>query len=285
MVAVEDALVDRLAGTTWTARELSLEDALGVVREAGLTTVEVWAEGVHLDPRAGGYQPAPVRRVLARGLAVVSVHLPFHAVSEGAPADARTDDWVGLCTETLHRAVAIGARTAVAHPVIHQDPGEPEQLGVRRLTGAVRRIASTAADLGLRLAVENMHPLRGPTLRSVTEILTALGDTTPSAGLCLDVGHAIFNGYTGPRLGDEVRAAGGRLLSTHVHDSDRVGADPHLIPGDGIADWPAFISALTDIGYPGRFVLEVNGGHDPLERLTTARSRFGQLLRDNGFGR
>lgn len=274
-----------LAGTTWTARNLPLEDALGVVREAGLTAVEVWAEGVHLDPRAGGYQSVPVRRALADGLAVVSVHLPFHAVSEGAPADVRTDDWVCLCTETLRRAAALGARIAVAHPVIHRDPGEPEQLGERRLTGALHRIAGNAAGLGLRLAVENMHDLRGPTLRSVAEILATLGDANPSAGLCLDVGHAIFNGYLGPRLGDEVRAAGGRLLTTHVHDSNKVGADPHLIPGDGIADWPAFICALTDIGYPGPFVLEINGGPDPLERLTTARSRFAQLLRDCAFGR
>lgn len=279
-----DVVVDRLAGTTWTARDLPLEDALGVVHEAGLTTVEVWAEGVHLDPRCSGYQARPIRRALAHGPAVVSVHLPFAAVSDGAPADVRADDWVRLCAETLHRAVEVGARMVVAHPVIHLDPGEPEQFGVRRLTVALRRITSTASALGLQLAVENMHLLRGPTLRSVAEIMVALGDTSPSAGLCLDVGHAIFNGYTGPRLGDEVRAAGGRLRSTHVHDSDRVGADPHLIPGEGIADWPAFISALAEIGYLGPFVLEVSGGADPLERLTRARSRFSQMLRDNGFG-
>ncbi len=282
---MEDAWAARLAGTTWTARHLPLDDALGVIREAGLTTAEVWAEGVHLDPRAGSYQSAPVRRMLADDLEVVSVHLPFHAVSEGAPADVRTDDWVQLCAESLRRAVELGARTAVAHPVIHRDPDEPERLGVRRLGSALHRIAGNAATLGLRLAVENMHELRGPTLRSVTEILRVLGDTGPAGGVCLDVGHAIFNGYLGPRLGAEVHAAGGRLLSTHVHDSDRVGADPHLIPGDGIADWRAFISALTDIEYSGPFILEVSGDTDPVERLTTARSRFTRLLRDNDFGR
>ena len=261
---------------------MPLADALGVVRAAGLTTVEVWAEGVHLDPRSDGYQPAQVRRALAGGLEVLSVHLPFHAASEGTPADVRTDDWVQLCTETLRRAVELGARTVVAHPVIHLDSGEPEQHGVRRLSTALQRIAANAAPLGLRLAVENMHGLHGPTLHSVTEILAVLGDTIPTAGLCLDVGHAIFNGYTGPRLGAEVYAAGGHLLSTHVHDSDRVGADPHLIPGDGIADWRAFFSALT--GYLGPFILEVDGGADPLERLTTARTRFMRLLHDNAFG-
>lgn len=280
-----DALADRLVGTTWTARDLPLDEALRVIRGAGLTRVEVWADGVHLDPRVDGYRPAAVRRELTGGLAVVSVHLPFHAVSEGVSADTRTDDWVRLCARTLQRSVELGARVAVAHPVIHRDPGEPYQLGVDRLARALRRIARAAAQLGVRLAVENMHTLRGPTLRSVAEILTVLHDPLPSAGLCLDVGHAIFNGYTGPRLGDEVRAARGLLLSTHVHDSDQVGADPHLVPGDGIADWPAFIGALAEIGYAGRFVLEVNGGTDPFTLLTTARARFSQMLFDTGFSR
>jgi sugar phosphate isomerase/epimerase len=274
--------VDRLAGTTWTARHLSLEDALDVVREAGLRLVEVWADGVHLDPRTSGYETAALRRALGRGLSVVSVHLPFDAVSEGATADVRADDWVHLCKETLHRAAELGARTVVAHPVIYQDPAEPEDVGVFRLAGALGQIADAAAELELRLAVENMHDLRGPTLHSVAEILTALDGVRSPAGLCLDVGHAIFNGYTGSRLGDEVRAAGQRLLSTHVHDSDKVGADPHLVPGEGIADWPAFTRALFDIGYTGRFVLEVNGGPDPVERLIAARARFSQILRETG---
>lgn len=270
----------RLAGTTWTARELPLAGALAVVRAAGLTAVEVWAEGVHLDPRVPGYQPAAVRRALGDDLSVVSVHLPFHAVAEGEPAQRRTAEWVALCDETLRRGAELGAGIAVAHPVIHRDDGEPLPAGVRRLAGALHRIAGAAAGLGLRLAVENMHELRGPTLRSVAEILAALADSgaDPGAGVCLDVGHAIFNGYTGSGLGDEVRAAGGRLRHTHVHDSDRVGADPHLVPGDGIADWPEFGRAIADVGFAGWFVLEVDGAGDPVERLTTARTRFAGML-------
>lgn len=279
------ALSGRLAGTTWTARELALAEALQVVRAAGLTTVEVWGEGVHLDPRVPGYQPLSVRRALADDLAVGSVHLPFHGVAEGESADRRSVEWAELCQETLRRAAELGARIAVVHPVMYLDQDEPRPDGVGRLAGALRRIAAAAAELGLRLAVENMHELRGPTLRSVDEILAALQGADPTAGLCLDVGHAIFNGYTGPRLGDEVRAAGTRLLHTHVHDSDRVGADPHLVPGDGIADWPAFLAAVAAIGYPGRFVLEVNGGDEPVERLTTARTRLERMFREAGSGR
>lgn len=272
-----------VVGTTWTARDLPLEDALGVVRECGLAAVEVWAEGVHLDPRAGGHRRASVRRVLDSGLAVASVHLPFHGVAIGAPADVRADDWVNLCAETLHSAAELGARTAVVHPVIFQESGESGRVGVVRLTRALHRIAGTAATVGVRLAVENMHVLRGPTLRSVDEIMPVLRQADPSAGICLDVGHAIFNGFTGARLGGEVRSARGHLLSTHVHDSDRIGADPHLVPGDGIADWQTFIRTLTDIGYRGPFVLEVDGGPDPVERLTRARTRFHQLLRHHQF--
>lgn len=247
-----------LVGTTWTARQLPLDDALAVVRDAGLTAVEIWAEGVHLDPRVGSGTPH-----LPAGLDVVSVHLPF-VVPGGS------DSWVELCVETLRTAAELGALVAVAHPVIY---GDPSQFGVRRLGDALNRIADQASALGLRLAVENMHTLRGPTLRSVSEILAVVD---PATGVCLDVGHAIFNDV---RPSSEVHAARGRLLNMHIHDSDRVGADPHLIPGDGIADWPALLGALTSIDYSGPFVLEIDGGTDPLGRLTLARSRFEELLR------
>jgi len=237
-------LADRLAGTTWTAQQLPLDDALGVIREAGLTKVEIWAEGVHLDPLAGGYRPTAVRTALANDLTVVSVHLPFHPIPASASAEERTRDWVQRCQETLRCAAELGARFAVAHPMIHLDPGEPEQPGARRLTGALRSIATTAATVGMRVAVENMSQLPGPTLRSVDDILTVLPAVSPPLGLCLDVGHAIFNGFNGVRLGEQVHAASGRLLTTHVHDSKAVGTDPHLAPGEGIADWPKFISAL-----------------------------------------
>lgn len=274
---VSEAYDGRLAGTTWTARDLGLPDALALAREAGLSMVEIWAEGVHLDPRTTGFRPDRIRRALGSDLEVVSVHLPFDGVAEGAPADSRSAEWVRLCADTLRRAAELGARTAVAHPVIYRDD-EPEAVGNTRLTRALLDIAHAADRLGLRLAVENMHDLRGPTLRTVHEIVAALRDAPSSAGVCLDVGHAVFNGFTGPRLAAEVHAAGTRLRNTHVHDSDRVGNDPHLVPGEGIADWTAFLTALADIGYEGLFVLEVNGESDPLERLTTARSRFKQLL-------
>jgi sugar phosphate isomerase/epimerase len=238
-------------GTTWTARDLPLDEALGVVRAAGLEAVEIWAEGVHLDPRVFS---GSVRDV--HGLDVVSVHLPFVA------PDAAS--WVELCDETLQVAASLGARLAVAHPVIHSSTAE--------LADSLRRIGSLAAERGIRLAVENMHTKRGPTLRTVSEIIDVLG---PSVGVCLDVGHAIFNDQS-PAA--EAYAAGRQLLNTHIHDSDGVGADPHLVPGDGVADWPSFLGALGAIGYSGPYVLEIDGGPNPLGRLTTAVTRFTALL-------
>lgn len=53
------------------------------------------------------------------------------------------------------------------------------------------------------------------------------------------------------------------------------------MPGDGIADWPTFLRAFATIGYSGRFVLEVDGADDPVERLTTARTRLKLMFQDS----
>ncbi|MFI0451516.1 TIM barrel protein [Actinomadura sp. 6N118] len=63
-------------------------------------------------------------------------------------------------------------------------------------------------------------------------------------------------------------------MNTHIHDSDGVGRDPHLPPGDGIVDWPATMRAFQSINYTGRHVLEVRGGDDPLDTLLRSRKRL-----------
>jgi hypothetical protein len=134
--------------------------------------------------------------------------------------------------------------------------------------------AAQAASCGMRLAVENMHTLRGPTLRSVAELRAALTRMARPAGICFDIGHAVFNGFRDEHLVGEIASAAGSLISSHVHDSDRVGRDPHLLPGDGFVDWPVVLAAYQGMGYAGAYVVEVAGGDDPLLELSRARERL-----------
>lgn len=263
-----------LVGSTWTCPELDLLTALGTLERAGFAEVEVWAEGFHLDPRVKPAVDSLVTWLDAHSLAVRSVHLPFDGILPGGSADDRAQEWQRLCTETLDLAQALGASLAVAHPVLFTDGADQGDRVLDRFVDSLQVIGEHAQTRGIQLALENMHTLRGPTLQSVSELRTALGRLTCPAGICLDIGHAVFNGYTGDGLIAEIAGAGELLLNTHIHDSDGVGRDPHLVPGDGLVDWPATFDAFLAAGYQGHHVLEVRGGSDPYATLLRARERL-----------
>jgi sugar phosphate isomerase/epimerase len=263
-----------LVGTTWSCPEQPLLEALETLEQAGFAEAEVWADGMHLDPRVDPEPDRVARWLDTHPFRVRSVHLPFDAVLPGNPADRRAEEWVRLCGETLGLAGRLGARVAVAHPVLFADDGDDRARMVDRFIPTAQAIGDHAEKRSIRLAIENMHTMRGPTLRSVREIRAILGRVSGPAGICLDIGHAVFNGYVGDKLLQEITGAVDLLLNTHIHDSDGVGRDPHLPPGDGIVDWPAALTTFASIDYRGRYVLEVRGGGDPLATLRQARERL-----------
>jgi sugar phosphate isomerase/epimerase len=260
-----------LVGATWSCASQDLLTALDILRASGFGQVEIWADGCHLDPRVGPDIQTISSWLRTNPLAVRSVHLPFDAVLPGAPAVERAWAWVDLCRQALDHAEALGARLAVAHPVLFGDPGQPYQTMVDRFVTAADEIAGHAERRGVRLALENMHTMRGPTLRSVAELRAALSRMDHAAGICVDLGHAVFNGYVDAALADQIGQAGDLLINSHVHDTEAVGTDSHLVPGDGIIDWATAHDAYRRIGYHGGHVLEVKGGQDPRQALRRAR--------------
>ncbi|MQA88269.1 MAG: TIM barrel protein [Streptosporangiales bacterium] len=241
---------DLLVGATWSCPTQDLLTALETLGRVGFREVEVWAEGYHLDPRVAPNVPAVRERLDRLSLSVRSVHLPFEHVLPAAPAADRARAWVRLCARTLEYAEMLGAGIAVAHPVLFADAGECHAHAVDRFVSAADVIGAHAEERGIQLALENMHTLRGPTLRSVAELVVVLGRMTRGAGVCVDVGHAVFNGFVDDRLAGEI------------------------VPGDGIVNWPSALAAYRSIGYAGRHVVEVEGGDDPLANLTRARAHL-----------
>ena len=77
-------------------------------------------------------------------------------------------------------------------------------------------------------------------------------------GICHDVGHQSC--YT-PQENYENRF-GSRIAYTHLHDNLGIGGgDLHLLPGDGIIDFPSYFDALRAVGYKGTFNLELSCYH------------------------
>src|SRR5262249_22316484 len=130
------------------------------------------------------------------------------------------------------------------------DPAE----AVRRraaLAMGLRALAEHALGAGVVVCVENMPPGVHPGSRMV-ELADLVAELrVENVRLALDTGHANLNASHG----EETRAAGRMLATTHVHDNDGQ-HDSHEPPGHGTIDWADWSRALDAVGYDGPIVLE-----------------------------
>jgi sugar phosphate isomerase/epimerase len=135
---------------------------------------------------------------------------------------------------------------------------EPEQARELAVAG-LRRLARAAADVGVTLAMEPMHSSLGPDFSMITTLPDAVAMVDeigePNVGILADVWHL----WDTPDIRAHLRAHARRLVGVHLddrRDPTRSWCD-RTLPGDGVADVPAFLRALHEGGYDGWFEFEV----------------------------
>jgi sugar phosphate isomerase/epimerase len=154
------------------------------------------------------------------GVPVLSVHSPCLAIS----ARVWGTDPVGKIARSLELAVALGARTVVAHPPFVWQYGAAKSFP--------SEVAEFAAATDVVVAIENMYPL--PVLGVPVSTYRPHWDVarTGYAAYTLDLSHTAVAGV------DAVEAAttmGGRLAHLHLGDGTGAPRDEHLVPGRGRA--------------------------------------------------
>ena len=123
----------------------------------------------------------------------------------------------------------------------------------------VREIAREAERLGLRLAVE---PFQREGIESWS-ILNTLGDAaafvdevgSDAVGIQFDVWHL----WNSADVLDEIPRYAHLIAGVHVNDCrepTRGWAD-RVLPGEGVADLPAILGVLEDVGWEGFYDLEI----------------------------
>ncbi len=254
------AFYDRFAVSTWLYVNHPLEEALRRIAGAGFRSVELWADGSHVDPRLG-VDLGDLERLLGElKLGVHAVHTPFSGLRIAHPTLGDPEEWRRVVGASIRQAGMLGAAVAVVHPSSHREPLEPEQRqasweSARRLVADLVEIAEQA---GVRVVLENMVGQgRWRVGLSLAELVEAFPD--PRVGFCLDTGHSALNGLD---PADEVRAAGSRLGSVHAANNDGK-SDLHLLPNRGVIDWARVEAAFAEVGYAEPLVLETAGRGDP----------------------
>lgn len=258
----DDAWQEKYAVSTSVFRNINLAEALRKIAAGGFKWIEVCGSEFHLDPRSHPDIAAARNAFCQTGLRVHSLHTPFTGLKLGHPDRMLMPEWLRVIGASLEIGAAIGAPFAIIHVT-----GDPSGL-TDEMYPASRQIAMEyigelqvrARALGIRLALENMtkHPsVRRRFGMTLQELDRDFPD--PEIGFCLDTGHAAACRL---EMATEMRAAGKRLITTHVNSNDGE-EDRHWLPTRGILDWRATRDALAQNGYAGRYLLELKGHDDP----------------------
>ncbi len=248
--------------------------------EAGFTQVELWAMTPHFDASDASRIKALRGWMADLGLCAPTFHAPFYAdlaeakrgrwLSLSAPDPHARGDAVERTLRAMRALRPLGVRVAVVHP------GAPAKAGVHdaydALEHSLARLLPAAAELGLDLALENIPASlgRAEPLAGFVERLAH-----PRLKICIDTGHALIT------EGENTRSALERLaplcVATHLHDNDGQ-RDAHLIPGEGVFPWPAFLETLAKHSYRGSLAFEPRRKNEPYARTLADLARAAESL-------
>jgi sugar phosphate isomerase/epimerase len=252
------------ASTLFVAHAEPLTPAvLELLQRLGVVAVEIADYHANFDYDDAAWLDQ-VRWWLAdRGLALNSVHAHFEGRRRGsdlaAPDEAIRRDSVAIYRGGLAALARLGGGILVTHHIAVPLPDvQPEEHARRRaaFAASLRELAPIAADLGVRLAIENGGSGWHADVRNLMALLDDAG-VHHAVGICLDTGHQHRHGS----VADAIRTAGSAIITLHIHDNHGE-RDEHIMPLDGTIAWPPVIGALRAIGYPGVFMYEIGRDAD-----------------------
>jgi sugar phosphate isomerase/epimerase len=261
---------------------------LETVAAHGFTAVEVFATRSHFD-----YHDVTQARALKQwcsdtGLRLHSLHAPIAEFLHGTTWGPGLSTAVGNAAarqrtlEECRRALDVAATAPYRYLVVHlgvpeasatPPTGDNQRDAVRHSLDVLRRAAE---DSGVMVALE-VIPNKLSTPPQL--VRTIEDDDLHDVGICLDVGHAQLLGD----VVDAIERTAGYLVTTHLHDNGGT-SDDHLVPFEGVIDWPATLMAFQKVGYGGTLLFELaagdRGAADTLARAVRARRRMDEILGD-----
>jgi sugar phosphate isomerase/epimerase len=200
----------RLCVHTITTQPWPIEEAIDQYGQAGVAGITVWRQAL------AGRDPVNVgQQIRAAGLTVVSLCRGgfFPGLDRAARQAAIADN-----LQAIEEAAALGAPLIVL--VCGAVPGQPLAESRRQIRDGIAAILPEAERLGIKLAVEPLHPMYADS-RSAINTLAQANDlcaelNSPFVGVALDVYHLWWDAH----LEAEIRRCGqaGRIFAFHVCD-------------------------------------------------------------------
>ncbi|MBS4101446.1 sugar phosphate isomerase/epimerase family protein [Tsukamurella paurometabola] len=265
---------ERLSLNTRTTASWTLREAVEGAARAGLPAVGLWRDRLE----EAGVDEA-VRVLADSGLRVSSLCRGGFLTGHD---DAALDD----NRRALDQAAAVGAPELV---IVAGGMPDRDLRGARlRLADRIADLAPYAADRGVRLALEPLHPMYCADRAVISTLGQALELAAPFLAEQVGVVVDAFHVWWDPELADAVAAAGraGRISSYQICDwLVPIAADPLLsrgMMGDGVVDFGYLTELVTAAGYRGDIEVEIFNQEiwdtDPAAVVDSMKERYRELV-------
>ena len=217
-----------------------LREAFQRIADAGFEGVEVM---VTRDPDT---QEAHRLRELSHeyGLAIGAIHAPFLLLTRSVWGT----DPIGKIYRSIELAEDLRVPLVAVHPPYRWQSGYTRWLD--------ERLPDLARHTGVRVAVENMFPVRLRSRRGVSfHTRHQLQDLERFPDVVLDTSHAAVSGLD---LEEAFRRLGSRVAHVHLSNNAGRGWDSHLPVQEGVLPLASFLDAIAADGYRGAVSLELD---------------------------
>jgi sugar phosphate isomerase/epimerase len=274
------AAADRLSLNTATVKRLTLAEALGVAKRADLGWVGLWRDRV---AEVGLARAA--RLVRDSGLSVSSLcRGGFLTAADPRGKRAALDDNQAAVVE----AATLGTAELVM-VVGGLPPASRDLVGARqRVAERLAELAPFAAEHGVRLVLEPLHPMYAADRAVISTLGQALDLAGPHSPATVGVVVDTFHVWWDPQLAEQVARAGReqRLAAYQVCDFNLpIAADPLLsrgYMGDGVVDFTTIGRWVSAAGYTGPVEVEIFNAEiwdsDADRVVATVKERFAALV-------
>ncbi len=174
----------------------------------------------------------------------------------------------------LTLAKELGATCITTEPGGPVEPGTSWSAALKLFVEMIKPVAEHAEKEGVLLLVEPEPELLIETAEQFEEFMTHID--SPAVGLNFDIGHQFC---VGEDPAQSVLRLGKWIRHVHLEDIAATRKHHHLIPGEGVIDFPPVLKALKQVGYDGWITIELYPYvDDPDHAARTARERIAKLL-------
>lgn len=251
-----------------TDERRAIKDAAKIVKDAGFNYVDFGVARLVMEENWQDVFKKAREDVESAGLTVNQTHAPYNFNSFDP------DEYKELMRRSFEASYILGAENIV----IHADNYAPDEKGfdsetaLKSICDFYTPFVDYAKKVGLNVAVENLFEVRQDGTRSrftsyVEEQLAVIEYfNDPVVTACWDFGHGQVS--YGDKHMDALKKIAPYLTSTHVHDS-LWGKDSHNVPFHGNVPWEKVMPFMKEIGYNGKFTMEMVYGDFPDELLPT----------------